>query len=112
MMEESIKRSAALGGTLLFCSALQFVLLTIAAMWWYPGGAKYVLGADDHLFVQNFFSALGATRIHSGRTNLPSEVLFVVALSAVELGMMGSSSSWKLIADRNRPHRKSRPSDP
>jgi hypothetical protein len=89
---------------LLFCCALQFVVLTIAATWLYPGGAKYVLGADHDLFFQNFFSDLGATRTHSGRNNRPSEVSFVVALSAVGLGMIASSFSWKVIAQR-RGHR-------
>jgi hypothetical membrane protein len=92
------RNGAAWGGTLLLCCALQFVVLTIAAMWLYPGGAKYVLGADHYLFFQNFFSDLGATRTHSGRNNLPSEVLFVVALSVVGAGMIASSSSWKVIA--------------
>jgi hypothetical membrane protein len=102
MMESGRNKSAAWGGTLLFCSALQFVVLTIAAMWMYPGGAKYVLGSDHYLFFQNFFSDLGATRTHSGRNNLPSEVLFVVALSAVGLGMIGSSSSWHVIAAKGK----------
>ncbi len=99
-MENGNQKSAVWGGTLLFCSALQFVMLTIAAMWMYPGGAKYVPRADYYLFFQNFFSDLGATQTHSGRSNLPSEVLFVVALSAVGLGMIGSSSCWKVIAQR------------
>ncbi len=94
------RNSAAWGGTLLFCCALQFVVLTIAAMWLYPGGAKYLLGADHYLFFQNFFSDLGATRTHSGRKNLPSEVLFVVALSVVGLGMIASSSGWNVIAGK------------
>jgi hypothetical protein len=50
-----------------------------------PGRGEYVLGGDHYLFFQNFFSDLGATRTHSGRSNLASEVLFVVALSAVGL---------------------------
>jgi hypothetical membrane protein len=94
------RNSAAWGGTLLFCCALQFVVLTIAAMGLYPGGAKYVLGADHYLFFQNFFSDLGATRTHSGRNNLPSEVLFVVALSVVGLGMIASSSGRNVIAGK------------
>lgn len=101
MMQDRSGRRAAWGGTLLFCCALQFVVLTIASMWMYPGGAKYVLGGD-HYFFFHFFSDLGATRTHSGRSNLASEVLFVVALSAVGLEMIGSSSSWKVIAGKSR----------
>lgn len=100
-MEDARTRSATWGGTLLFCCELQFVVLTLAAMWMYPGGAKYVLGADHYLFFQNFFSDLGATRTHSAKNNLPSEVLFVTALSVVGLGMIGSSSSWKVIAEKH-----------
>jgi hypothetical protein len=99
-MEDGNRRNAAWGGTLLFCCALQFVVLTVAAMGLYPGGAKYVPGAEHYLFFQNFFSDLGATRTYSGRNNLPSEVLFIVALSAVGLGLIGSSSSWKVIAGK------------
>ena len=64
-------------------------------------GAKYDHGAAHYLFFQNFFSDLGATQTQSGKSNLPSEVLFVVALCAVGLGMVGSSSSWKVIAGNN-----------
>lgn len=102
MTEDRSGRRATWGGTLLFCCALQFVVLTIAAMCMYPGEAKYVLGVDHYLFFQNSFSDLGATRTHSGRSNLASEVLSVVALSAVGLGMIGSSSSWKVIAGKSR----------
>ena len=49
------RAEGAWGGTLLFCCALQFVVLTIAAMWMYPGGAKYVLGGDHYLFFSKLF---------------------------------------------------------
>jgi hypothetical protein len=41
---------------------------------------------------------LRPTRTQSGRNNLPSEVLFIAALSAAGLRMIGSSASWKVIA--------------
>jgi len=81
---------------LLLYSCSQFIVLTILAMFLYPGGAKFALEATHYLFFQNFFSDLGATRSHSEKSNLVSMVLFIVALSTLGLGMLFSSPLWTL----------------
>jgi len=95
-------QSAALGAGLLLYSSVQFFVLTTAAMILYPGGAKFFRTADHYLFFQNFFSDLGASHTWSGQRNLPSEVLFIVALSCVGFALIGSSATWKVIAPRER----------
>ena len=63
---------------LLLCACTQFFALTIAAMFLYPGGAKYHLATEHYLFLQNFFSDLGATRTYSGKPNMLCASLFIL----------------------------------
>jgi hypothetical protein len=84
---------------LMAASAL-FVLLTVAAMLAYPGGALYDHGSHGYLFFQNFFSDLGATKTYSGHSNTTSHVLFIIALIGVGLAMIGFSTTWRVIAAR------------
>jgi hypothetical protein len=88
---------------LLLYSCSQFFVLTILAMFVYPGGAKFDLDASHYLFFQNFFSDLGATNTYSGKENLFSMVLFIVALSTLGLGMIISSPLWKLESPVGTP---------
>ena len=81
-------------GLLLYACA-QFFVLTIAAMFLYPGGAKYHLTAEHYLFLQNFFSDLGATRTYSGKPNMLCASLFIVALSFLGMAMIVASQLWK-----------------
>jgi hypothetical protein len=81
-------------GLLLYACA-QFFVLTIAAMFLYPGGAKYHLAAEGYLFLQNFFSDLGATRTYSGKPNMPCASLFIVALSFLGMAMIVASQLWR-----------------
>jgi hypothetical protein len=81
-------------GLLLYACA-QFFVLTIAAMFLYPGGAKYHLAAERYLFFQNFFSDLGATRTYSGKPNMLCASLFIVALSFLGMAMIAASQLWK-----------------
>jgi hypothetical protein len=82
------------GGLLLYACA-QFFILTIAAMFLYPGGAKYHLAAERYLFLQNFFSDLGATRTYSGKPNMLCASLFIAALSFLGLAMIVASPLWR-----------------
>lgn len=77
-----------------------FVVLTVAAMAAYPGGALYDHGSNGYLFFQNFFSDLGATKTYSGRSNTTSHVLFIIALVGVGLATIAFSTTWRVIADR------------
>jgi hypothetical protein len=81
-------------GLLLYACA-QFFVLTIAAMFLYPGGAKYHLAAERYLFLQNFFSDLGATRTYSGKPNMLCASLFIVALSFLGMAMIVASPLWR-----------------
>ncbi len=81
-------------GLLLYACA-QFFVLTIAAMFLYPGGAKYHLAAEHYLFLQNFFSDLGATRTYSGKPNMLCASLFILALSFLGVAMIVASPLWK-----------------
>ena len=84
---------------LMAASAL-FVVLTVAAMASYPGGAFYDHKSHGYLFFQNFFSDLGATKTYSGHGNTTSHVLFIVALVGVGLATIGFSTTWRVIAAR------------
>ncbi|HEY9643282.1 MAG TPA: hypothetical protein V6C57_22525 [Coleofasciculaceae cyanobacterium] len=92
------KADIAWRANLLLYASAQFVVLTIAAMFLYPGGAKYNLQSDRYLFFQNFFSDLGATTTYSGYSNLTSAILFIIALSSVGTALLTFSSSWRAIA--------------
>jgi hypothetical membrane protein len=85
---------------LLVAAAVAFVVLTVAAMLAYPGGAKYDRGSSAYLFFQNFFSDLGATKTYSGRSNTTSHVLFSIATVSVGLAMIGFATTWRTIAAR------------
>jgi hypothetical protein len=81
-------------GLLLYACA-QFFVLTTAAMFLYPGGAKYHLAAEGYLFLQNFFSDLGATRTYSGKPNMLCASLFIVAISFLGMAMIVASELWR-----------------
>jgi hypothetical protein len=84
----------------LMAAAALFVVLTVAAMAAYPGGALYDHQSHGYLFFQNFFSDLGATKTYSGHSNTTSHVLFIIALVGVGLATIGFSTSWRVIAAR------------
>lgn len=84
---------------MLAASAL-FVVLTVAAMLAYPGGALYDHGSHGYLFFQNFFSDLGATKTYAGHSNTTSHVLFIIALVGVGVATIAFSTTWRVIADR------------
>jgi hypothetical protein len=81
----------------LIYSSIQFLVLTAIAMLVYPGGAVYELSANRYLFLRNFFSDLGATVTPSGRPNLASHILLIVALGTVGIALVLASSNWKVI---------------
>lgn len=65
-----------------------FLALTTMAMLLYPGGAVFNPNTAGYAFFQNFFSDLGLTRAHNGQDNLPSAVLFFIALSGAGAGLI------------------------
>ena len=77
--------------TVLAC--LQFIVLTALAMLLYPGGSQADHTSRGYSFFGNFFSDLGLTVTASGARNIPSFVLFVVALTLAGLGLV-----WFFVA--------------
>lgn len=88
--------------TVLLYASVQFLVLTAIAMLIYPGGAYYENGSNGYLFLSNFFSDLGATVTPSGRPNLASHILFLVALASVGVALILASSNWRVIVARHQ----------
>ncbi len=95
-------RGQAWRALVLICASIQFLVLTAVAMLVYPGGAVYELDANRYLFLRNFFSDLGATVTPSGRPNLPSHILLIIALGCVGLALIMASPNWKVIVGRRQ----------
>ncbi len=87
---------------LVIAAAGTFVVLTVAAMIVFPGGATFDLLARHYLFFDNYLSDLGATQTYSGRPNGASRILFTTALVlvGVSLGLFGPV--WRVWATRGR----------
>jgi hypothetical membrane protein len=60
---------------------VQFVVLTTAAMWLYPGGTYDDPTTTGYSFFENYFSDLGLTKTPSGESNRISSLLFATALA-------------------------------
>lgn len=69
-------------------SAIQFILLTAAAMIFYSGGNLFDKRAAHYSIHNNFFSDLGGTITYNGQTNTLCLILFVIALCTVGLAMI------------------------
>jgi hypothetical protein len=65
-----------------------FVLLTVAAMFTYPGGLYTGELTTQYEFFRNFFSDLGRITVEDGRPNTTSAILFFLALSIAGLGLI------------------------
>lgn len=58
--------------------AVQVVILTRVAMFFYAGGTAINPNAPGYTFWANFFSDLGRTRAWSGRENTISHIIFTI----------------------------------
>jgi hypothetical protein len=67
---------------------VQFVVLTLVAMLFYPGGTATDPTTRGYSFFTNFFSELGLTRTHTGGPNTISFILFFVALTLAGAGLV------------------------
>jgi hypothetical protein len=65
-----------------------FVLLTVAAMFTYPGGNYLGELTRGYDFFRNFFSDLGRITVAGNRSNIVSAVLFFFALSIAGIGLI------------------------
>ncbi|MFW9969274.1 MAG: hypothetical protein ACFFDF_03675 [Candidatus Odinarchaeota archaeon] len=62
-------------------SCIQFIILTIIAMFYYQGGTYINPLTQGYLFWYNYFSDLGRIIAHSGNYNIISFILFTITLS-------------------------------
>jgi hypothetical protein len=69
-------------------ACLQFVVVTIVAMGIYPGGTMVEPSNRGYSFFRSFFSELGMTVTSGGRPNLPSAILFIIALTVAGAGLI------------------------
>lgn len=68
-------------------TCILFIVMTVLAMCFYPGGTAMDPSTQGYSFFRNFFSDLGMTRTPSGAANVVSLILFVAALSFVGVGL-------------------------
>ena len=90
MGSDSRPSSAVIATTALCVAAGAFVVLTIAAMAFYPGGSYSDPHSPGYRFFGNFFSDLGQTFVMYGKVDTPnvaSCALFVLAMSGVSLSL-------------------------
>ncbi|MFW9878525.1 MAG: hypothetical protein ACFFG0_36045 [Candidatus Thorarchaeota archaeon] len=80
MIISKIKRKK-ISYVLIIVGNVQFIILTIIAMFFYKGGTYIDNSTQAYLFWYNYFSDLGRTVAHSGIPNIVSWILFTVALS-------------------------------
>jgi hypothetical protein len=71
------KRAYALG----IFGALQFIILTLLAMWIYPGGTLHEPNLEHYSFLYNFFSDLGRTVTFDRSSNLWTHLIFKTTLT-------------------------------
>ena len=65
-----------------------FVLLTVAAMFTYPGGTFTDEITNGYDFFRNFFSDLGRITVAGNRSNIVSALLFFFALFIAGIGLI------------------------
>ena len=85
---------------LLLFAAAEFIVLTLVAMFTYPGGTMFDRGTHGYRFLGNPFSDLGMTHTWSGAANPISQPLFAVALGTVGLALALSSWNWATFVRR------------
>jgi len=73
--------------TWVIISFILFGLLTLVAMFCYPGGTMTDATTSGYLFFSNFFSDLGITETYAGQPNTLSAVLFIAALIMAGCGL-------------------------
>lgn len=71
---------------IIIIACLQFLVLTILAMFFYEGGTRLDSTVSEYLFFENFFSDLGRIEAFSGRLNFISAFLFICALVGLSIG--------------------------
>jgi len=73
---------------LVIAGCLQFVVVSMVAMSFYPGGTYSDNSTAGYAFPQNFFSDLGRTAAHDGASNTTSMVLFIITVCLSGLALI------------------------
>ncbi|MBV9973004.1 MAG: hypothetical protein JO135_06685 [Candidatus Eremiobacteraeota bacterium] len=78
---------------IVMAAGVVFLILTVLAMLLYPGGRVGDPHSVGYAFFSNFFSDLGQTRTYGGHANVPSLILFCIALvgAAVAIALFFAS---------------------
>ena len=82
---------------IVIAAGVLFFLLTVAAMLLYPGGRVGDVRSVGYAFFTNFFSDLGQTVTYGGHDNLPSLVLFCIALTSIAAAVALFFGSYPLL---------------
>ena len=69
--------------------SIQFLILSVIAMFTYRGGTRLDPTSKGYSFFSNFFSDLGRTISYSGETNTVSAVIFFFTLIGLGLSFLG-----------------------
>ncbi len=69
--------------------SMQFLILSIIAMFTYRGGTRLDPASKGYSFFSNFFSDLGRTISYSGEINTVSAVIFFLTLIGLGLSFLG-----------------------
>ena len=85
---------------------VQFVILTVVAMFLYPGGSYANEETTGYSFWINFFSDLGRTQTFSEHSNAASMSLFITALSLASLTLVAAFVAMPHLFAQNRTARK------
>jgi len=82
-----------------------FIILTLVAMLFYPGGTVTDPTTQGYLFFQNFFSDLGRTIARDGQANYPSAILFFISMFMAGLALVIFSVIYTGFFTRSRAAR-------
>jgi hypothetical protein len=90
---------------LVIACCVQFVVLTLVAMLLYPGGTLYDASTTGYSFFGNFFSELGMTVTHYGKSNAVSAVIFTFSLTVFGIGIAAFFAATQYIVGAARSGR-------
>ena len=86
----------------LIIAGVVYILVTIVAMFFYPGGNYLDHGSAHYSFTENFFSDLGATRTYGHAANGVSTVLFALSLTLVGVSLVFFGLNYWVVYRRKR----------
>lgn len=85
---------------------VQFIFLTVVAMFLYPGGSYADHDTSGYSFWINFFSDLGRTETFGEHPNAASMALFITALSLASLTLVAAFAAMPRLFAGNRASRR------